>query len=366
MGKNLNGKELGEGLRQRKDGKYVARLKLKSGKREEKAFPTLTEAKVWLSEQHYLNEHTNLLYSQSMTLDTWYDYWIVNIKAPTVRVTTLKGYKRRYKANVQPILGNMLLSDIKPLHCQEVLNQMDCSQGTQELTRVTMQQIFDAAVDNDLLPKSPVTRIVKVKKTEKKERRVFTADEQKRFVDYITSKNHKYAREYMFVLETGLRVGELKGLMWGDLSENMLTVNRNMVYVDKEIHEVIHEPKTEAGRRSIPLTARAKQIIRECKRQPIVGQYVFTTKKGESLSKSDLNDCLGRICNKLDMEHITIHGLRHSFATRCIEGGMRPKTLQKILGHSSINITMDLYVHVTEDTLLQEMHAVENKRLVSL
>ena len=359
MGVNLDGKELGRGLRQRSDKKYSARILLKSGKRAEKVFDRLNDAKRWLSEQRYINEHGSLVFGQVMTLDTWYEYWIKNIKEPTVRITTLKGYERRYNFNIKPVLGNMLLADIKPLHCQEVLNRMDCTQGTQELARVTLQQIFDSAVDNELIERSPVTRTVKVKRTEKKERRVFTAEEQKRFVDYITTTNHRYKRAYLFVLETGLRVGELKGLMWSDLTDTKLTVNRNMVYVDSEIGEIIHEPKTEAGHRIIPLTMKAREIIKECKHQPVVGQYVFTNEVGETLSRSDINDCLRSICKKLGMDTISIHGLRHSFATRCIERGMIPKTLQKILGHSSLNITMDLYVHITDDILEKEMLEME-------
>ena len=359
MGFDLNGKELGRGLRQRTDKKYVARVLLKTGKRSEKAFSRLVDAKRWLNEQKYLNEHGKLLFGQTMTLDAWYDYWIKNIKEPTVRITTLKGYKQRYRANIQPVMGEMLLADIKPLHCQEVLNRMGCSQGTQEMTRVTMQQIFNSAVDNDLLERSPVTRTVKARKTEKKERRVFTAEEQRLFTEYVSTHDHKYARAYLFVLETGLRVGELKGLMWSDLTETKLTVNRNMVYVDKELKDVINPPKTEAGHRVVPLTMKAREIIKDCKHQPIVGQYVFTNKKGENLSKADLNDCLATICRRLGIEHITIHGLRHSFATRCIERGMQPKTLQKILGHSSLSITMDLYVHVTDETLEKEMLKME-------
>ena len=350
MGKGLDGKELGTGLRQRADGKYVARFKARSGKRPEKAFDKLTEAKRWLNEQRYLDEHSNLLFAQSMTLDTWYKYWL-ETKAPTVRDTTLNIYKRRYKFDVKPSLGNMLLSDIKPLHCQMVLNQMEKSQKTQEITKVIMQQLFDSAVDNELLERSPITRIVKVHKTEKEERRVFTADEQERFVDYLNSSDYKYKNAYLFILETGLRIGEVKGLMWGDLTDTTLTVRRNMVSLNNE--DVIHEPKTASGYRTVPLTMKARAIIREIKRQPIVGRYVFT------IDSDSINTCLKWICDKLGIEPITVHGLRHSFATRCIERNMNPKTLQKILGHKTLNMTMDLYVHVTEETLVSEMLKME-------
>lgn len=362
MGKDLNGKELGQNLRQRFDGKYIARCMVKSGKRPEKSFDKLCDAKAWLAEIQYLDKHTNLLYSQSMTLDTWYQYWIENIKKPTVRITTLKSYKTRYNGNIKKLLGNMVLSDIKPLHCQMVLNEMShCKQGTQELTRVCMQQIFNAAVDNGLLEKSPVTSTVKVKKTEKTERRVFTADEQEKFVEFMESRKHKYTKAYLFCLETGLRVGELKALRWTDVQEDKITVNQTLTYVDKEIGYVTNEPKTEAGKRVIPLTMKAREILKQCKNRKVLSHYVFCNHHGEHLTKADLNACLSYACKKIGLKNITMHGLRHSFATRCIERGMRPKTLQKILGHSSLSITMDLYVHVTEDSLMEEMLKMESK-----
>lgn len=358
MGVDLNGKELGRGLRQRSDKKYSARILLKTGKRTEKTFDKLPEARRWLTEQRYVNDNGRI-FGTTMTLDAWYEYWIENIKKPTVRVTTYTGYKSRYRINIKPVIGEMALADIKPIHCQEVLNRMDCKQGTQELTRITMQQLFNSAVDNELIGRSPLTRTVKVHKTEKTERRVFTAQEQVLFIDYLKSHNHKYSKAYQFILETGLRVGELRGLMWSDLTDTKLTVNRNVVYVDSEIKDVVGLPKTEAGHRIVPLTMRAREIIRDCKRQPVVGQYVFTDYKGEIVSKSSLDSGLLNICQKLGIEGITVHGLRHSFATRCIERGMNPKTLQKILGHSSLSVTMDLYVHVTDDILEKEMLQME-------
>lgn len=69
---------------------------------------------------------------------------------------------------------------------------------------------------------------------------------------------------------------------------------------------------------------------------------------------------LNRIAEKMDIDSFSMHNLRHTFATRCIEAGMRPKTLQKLLGHSNINLTMNLYVHVSEDEAAKEMAKFED------
>lgn len=362
MGKDLKGKELGKGIRQRKDKKYIARFQSRAGKRPEKAFDKITDAKKWLDEQRYLDEHSNIYFAQSMTVDAWWNYWLENIKKPTVRITTYINYQSRYNSTIKNVIGFMLLSEVKPLHCQKVLNEMKGVRGTKMLTRICMGQMFSSAVDNGILDKSPIVKTVSVGTAEEKEeRRVFSQEEQDRFEKYLATKNYKYTKEYLFCLETGLRMSELRGLMWSDIQDGKLYVRRQRLFVNGELGDIISEPKSKSGKRMIPLTAKAREILAKCKKEKILSQYVFHIEGGKT-TRLALNNGLRAICKRLEIEPITMHGLRHSFATRCIERGMRPKTLQKILGHSKLQMTMDLYVHVTDETLEEEMLKVEMAR----
>ena len=87
-------------------------------------------------------------------------------------------------------------------------------------------------------------------------------------------------------------------------------------------------------------------------------EQVFLCRKGEPVKNSTYDTALFKICDKVGIKRFSMHVLRHTFATRCIEGGMMPKTLQKILGHSNIGITMNLYVHITEEEKLKEINLV--------
>ena len=87
--------------------------------------------------------------------------------------------------------------------------------------------------------------------------------------------------------------------------------------------------------------------------------HIFLNRNGKLIPNSNYDIYLERLCAKADIEKISMHTLRHTFATRCIESGMKPKTLQKILGHANISMTMDLYVHVTEDEKQKEMQKFE-------
>ncbi len=81
-------------------------------------------------------------------------------------------------------------------------------------------------------------------------------------------------------------------------------------------------------------------------------------RKGESVKNSTYDTALSKICDKAGIRHFSMHILRNTFATRCIEGDMMPKTLQKILGHANIGITMNLYVHITEEEKKKEIDLV--------
>lgn len=364
MGKDLNGKELGKGLRQRSDGKYVARFSCKNGKRPEKAFIRITEARTWLTEQRYLDSHSNIYVAGSLTLNAWYEYWIENIKKPTVREITAHCYECSYNYVIKDVLGNMLLSDIKPLHCQMLLNGIsDKAYSYSRKILNCMEQLFNSAVDNEILDKSPITHTVKIAKKEAKERRTFTADEQERFVEFVESRNYIRGDAFLFVLETGLRTAEVVGLRWTDVKDHSITINHSLSYVDKEIGVVDSPPKTRAGKRTIPLTTRAYNIIKKRRSEKVLGQHIFPC---DVVPFAPIFDGqLKSICKQIGIKPISMHGLRRSFATRCIEKGMRPKTLQKILGHSTVAMTMDIYVQVTDETLVEEMRLLESGEKVA-
>ena len=161
----------------------------------------------------------------------------------------------------------------------------------------------------------------------------------------------------------------MTGLKWSDIDfkKRIISISRSVNY-DKDEKRFIENPtKTESGKRTIPLTETAYQILIEQKKanegKPIVlgyHEYVFLNSKGKPTHRKIYDRTLNRIAKDMGIESFSIHNLRHSFATRCIESGMKPKTLQKILGHANINLTMNLYVHVTNDELTKEMQKFES------
>lgn len=227
--------------------------------------------------------------------------------------------------------------------------------------------MLEFAKENDVILSNPCKKSVKSdmgKPSQKKE--ALTIDIQKKFLEYATGRS--YENQYRFILQTGLRTGELVGLKWEDVDFEKKTVKiqRSMEYRHSVGEWRIGEPKSKSGYRTIPLTDESIRILIAQKEkngcikviQKEWSDFIFLSRKGEPVKNSAYDTALFKICEKAGINKFSMHVLRHTFATRCIEGGMMPKTLQKILGHSNIGITMNLYVHITEDEKQKEINKV--------
>ena len=368
MGKNLNGNELGKGLTQEKTGLYLARYVDRNGKRQSKRFKKLQEARKWLADSIFLDEHSNPMYPGNMTCNAWFATWI-EMKKTSVRPGTIEVYTSYYNNTVKDIIGDMQLSDVKPIQCQMILSKMaerGYHQGTIKHTRIVLYGMFEAARENDIIISNPMKRSLKIEigKPAKVREALSLEDQKKLFKTLI---GHKYENQYCFAMQTGLRVGELVGLKFedADLKNRTLRIRRTMKYDHTSKEWRSGPPKSAAGNRTIPLTDLAIDILKKQKEQnsklkvvPLeFREYVFIDESG-LIKYGSYDSALGWVCKKIGIKPITMHNLRHTFATRCVQSGMAPKTLQTILGHSTINVTMDLYVHTTEEEKFREIDKV--------
>ena len=266
MGKNLKGKECGKGICQRKDGKYTARFTSKNGSRREKHFDTLPEARNWLADIQYEEKHGLVTASSDMTVDSWFSFWIDNLIVD-LAPNTKRNYRERYRINIQPVIGNMRLCDVKPMHCKIVLNRMETTYAGSTIRQayITMGTMFRAAVMNDMLIKHPMGGVRYTKPVRAVDDIKFlTVEEQKKFLE-AAKRSHNY-RQYALLLETGLRTSEMIGLTWDaiDWKKRTLTVSKTLEYRHGEGVWRAGPPKTASSYRTIPLTNQAYNILKSC------------------------------------------------------------------------------------------------------
>ena len=196
MGKNLKGRECGKGIYQRKDGKFSARYSAKNGKRLEKYFDTLPEARNWLADVRYEDKHGIIVATSDMTVDDWFSFWLNNLVCD-LAPNTRRNYEDRYFRNIQPVIGKMCISDVKPMHCKAVLNRMDeiYAGSTIRQAYITMGTLFKAAVMNDVIGKHPMDGVRYTKPVRAVDDIKFlTVDEQTKFLE-VAKRSHNY-RQY--------------------------------------------------------------------------------------------------------------------------------------------------------------------------
>ena len=390
MGKNLKGKELGKGIGQRKDGLYYARCTNKSGQRLEKCFQDLKEARNWQKEQQYRQVHPEIKSAPpKMTVNEWFDFWQTNLLTG-LAPNTVRNYRERYEKNAKALLGKLLLTEVRPMHCKAVFNGMTGTYAGSTIRQayIALGAMFKAAKENGLIEKHPMDGVrfdSPIKAVD--EIHFLTVSEQKAFLE-IAKHSHNYA-QYALILETGLRTGEVIGLTWDviDWENHTLTVNKTMEFRHKQHEWRAGPPKTKKSYRTIPLTDTAYQILRDLylgreyrKEAPELDkELTYIDRRTAKQAKLHMRDLvfikyrtgmpaktssydthLYKLCDKAGIEHFCMHALRHTYATRAIESGMQPKVLQKLLGHASIKTTMDPYVHVTDDSKFQAVRQFQN------
>lgn len=254
---------------------------------------------------------------------------------------------------------------------------------------ILLNACLKLAVEDDLIRKNPSNGCAKMLTCEPTEKIALTKEQQRIFLDFVQhdSVYSKNRPMIIFMLETGIRCGELTGLTWNDIdfTNKILNVNHQFVYrkVNGKFKLYASNPKTSSGVRKIPLTAIAIAALQEQRKMQFskghrseieidgYSDFVFTTRNNKPIIQNTVNSMLRFLSAKINktnpdinFPHITPHTLRHTACTRMAEAGMNVKVIQKIMGHRNISITMNIYNHATQELISEEMEKFDISRNV--
>ncbi len=361
----------GEGtIYQRSDGLWVCDITIgydENNKRIRKVVSSMDIEKLQkkINDLKYLNDRQLLADPSDYTVAEWVEFWLDTYKKAAVKATTYDMYKGSLERYIKPKIGHYKLSKLNPIIVQKFINDIAAhgiktknglSQSSIKKVYVTLSQACKQAVVANILYKNPCEGIVIPKKASR-EAKAFSASEQKNFLAQCPG-NTSCENLFIFAFNTGMRLGEMLALTWNDID-----FDKKTVYVNKSLAEisdydedaerkhktVIDTTKTDSSTREVPLNKSALACV---KRQKAANKddspFVFFSTAGTPLMKRNIYRVFETIMKNAKINtHLTIHSMRHSFATRLLERGADIKTVSELLGHKSVQITLDIYSHVS-------------------
>ncbi len=385
------GNRLFKGERERTDGRYEYRYTDHRGIQHSIYESRLHQLRLEEAKIAFREQKNILLGLKELHLNDVFEMWIA-IKT-AIKDNTKNGYKQIYDAYVRNSFGKRNIEEIRSSDVKMFYTGLRCERclSVETICRIqnVLFQVFQYAVDSDVIWKNPATLATKgLKRNHPKRvstRSGINESEAKKLTDFIYSDpefRHWYPVMYVLI-HTGMRLCEFVSLRWCDvnMTEKYIDINHNMVYYAKPReharYHVSDGSKTIAGMRKIPFgdaVAEAFELERSILKnrgircvQEIEGytDFVFLNENGKAFGQSSINRALMRIVDAYNsrigegdktnpLPHLSCHRLRHTYATILCERGVSVKVMQKLLGHSDVSTTMDIYTGVSEEYVFEE------------
>lgn len=282
--------------------------------------------------------------------------------------------------------GSKKVKDVKVSDVKRWIVQLKKTQyaySSINTIKAVLKPAFQSAVEDDIVRKNPFDfTLSNVIKKDSVESEVLTEDQKRKLLQFIKSDKvyQKYYCGIVVLFNTGMRISEFSGLTVHDLD-----FKNGNIYINNQLQQtqrgnyVIEETKTNASKRILPMTQEVRECLREIienREQPKVEPFIdgkcgflYLDRNGMPMTAKNWQGCLNRICAKYNathtehIPHVTPHICRHTYCTTMARKGMNPKTLQYLMGHSNISITMNVYTHFGINDIRDEVMNLERGKM---
>lgn len=359
----------GDGMvRKRSDGRWEGRVVAghdSDGKPILRVVYAKTQKELLLKLHQNIETYRNVELTEEsrMTLSEWLDRWLEEYISGNVRPTTLNNYRRSINNYIKPFLGDkpvfqLTSADIQKFYVHlkksgrvnhDKEEEPGLSDTTVAKTHSLLHNAMKAAVKAHLIAKNP-TNGTNPPRPNYAPKQILDNAQLDRFMEEIAKDPLWYDFLYTEVT-TGLRRGEICGLMWSDFdsANGILNIHRTLYSAGKNGIQ-IGETKTQSGKRTIVLPSTTARVLNS-RHETALSDWIFPNplKPELPISPDAAYRRLKELLQDAGLPNIRFHDLRHTFATHALASGVDAKTLASILGHTNASFTLDTYTHVTTD-----------------
>jgi integrase len=318
--------------------------------------------------------------SSGMTLDSYLDYWLREVAAHELRMSTFERYRALVEDYIRPHIGTKKLNRLAPGDVRRLMAILDRTPGkggrplsgrTRQFIHAVLRSALQHAVREELVGRN-VAKLVSPPKADTVEIKPLDREQAREFLD--AAQKHWLCALWLLLLMTGLRRGEALGLTWldVDLDSGTMRVRRTLQKISGEF--VFGEPKSRRSRRVVMLPTvciHALQRHREiAATRADIGQWhplphqlpdlIFTTRTGRPIDPRSINKAFERILKRAAINPSRVHDLRHTCASLLLLDGASDREVMELLGHSSTNITMNIYAHVLDESKRRLAARIDN------
>jgi integrase len=359
----------GEGtVFRRKDGRYVAQIRLENGKKKQRYCKTEKEANVALRNMLHEKEQGTLPIGPNQTLKVYLQEWVEQAyKLSAIRTGTYYMYSSIIRKHIVPMLGYIQLQKLTPQQIQTFYaKKLDegLSAKTVSQFHTVLHNALSQAVKWNLVARN-VCDFVTSPSLKRHEMKPLTPEQAQRLLE--VARGHRLEALLTLAVTTGMRRGELLALHWDDID-----LNEGSVYVRRTISRigkfglVESEPKTQRSKRKIALPSFVVAMLQQHRHHQLVMRekagdawqerdIVFCNRHGGYIEPANLFTDFKRLLEQASLPNIRFHDLRHSAASFLAKLNVHPKIVQEILGHSTISMTLDIYSHMFPSTHREAM-----------